>query len=94
MSQRRQFLTKNLDNDRGGELFGNRIEDFLRQIETAVDSCVRGMLSPNHFLLFTETLFFFFFFFFGKSLSGYLLKKAQRTYITREQQSDTLYAHM
>ena len=58
LSQRRQFLTKILDNDRRRELFGNRIEDFLRQIERAVDSCVRGMLPPNHFLLFTETLLF------------------------------------
>ena len=58
LSQRRQFLTKILDNDRRRELFGSRIEDLLRQVEIAVDSCVRGMLPLNHFLLFTETLLF------------------------------------
>ena len=57
-SQRRQFLTKILDKDRRRELFGHRIEDFLRHIEQGVDRCVRGMLPPNHFLLFTETLLF------------------------------------
>ena len=47
LSQRRQFLTKILDNDRRRELFGNGIEDFLRFIEQGVDRCVRGMLPPN-----------------------------------------------
>ena len=58
LSQRRQILTKILQNDRRRELFGDRIEDFLRYIEQSVDRCVRGMLPPNHFLLFTETLLF------------------------------------
>ena len=58
LSQRRQFLTKILDNDRRRELFGYEIEDFLRRVERGVDRCVRGMLPPNHFLLFTETLLF------------------------------------
>ena len=58
LSQRRQFLTKILQNDRRRELFGTRIEDFLHDIEQTVDRCVRGMLPPNHYLLFTETLLF------------------------------------
>jgi hypothetical protein len=58
LSQRRQFLTKILQDDRRRELFGTRIEDFLHYIEETVDRCVRGMLPPNHFLLFTETLLF------------------------------------
>ena len=58
LSQRRQFLTKILDNDRRRDLFGYEVEDFLRYVEKGVDKCVRGMLPPNHFLLFTETLLF------------------------------------
>ena len=58
LSQRRQFLTKILQNDRRRELFGTGIEDFLHYIEQTVDGCVRGMLPPDHYLLFTETLLF------------------------------------
>ena len=58
LSQRRQILTKILDNDRRRELFGAKVENFLREIERGVDGCVRGMLPPNHFLLFTETFLF------------------------------------